>query len=72
MAKRNFRIDSPDLGRFQFFILTAQEPKPGMPNQSGEKCVIAGDRPLFCRVAQLYAVTILGPFHSHNCVKTMV
>jgi hypothetical protein len=24
MAKRNFRIDSPDLCRFQFFILTAQ------------------------------------------------
>jgi hypothetical protein len=59
--------DSPHLGRFQFFILTAQEPKPGTPNQSGEKCVIAGDRPLFCRVAQLYAGLLRGTaLRSHN------
>src|ERR1019366_912317 len=67
MAKRNYRIDSPDLGRFQFFIFATQEAKPGTPNQSGEKCVIAGDRPLFCRVAQLYAGLLRGTaLRSHN------
>jgi hypothetical protein len=48
-------------------MAAAPNPKPGTPNQSEEKCVIAGDRPLFCRVAQLYAGLLRGTaLRSHN------